>query len=204
MDPNDADLYYNRAVVHLSKGDKEKATADFQKAAKMGQNQARKYLGLQPVKKPKQGTQGTTSGTGWRMDLDGVQIPAASATGRIHGEDFTLNGAKIQNGILTLRQGKGFFPELGLTIFLFLKEKEDPQGKAFDIKKDQGFGSPHIHMAWKEQGKDVPKTKIYMNDYAMRLNFGKRQKGTLPGKIYVSLPDDFKSYVAGSFVADIK
>ena len=109
VDPNDADLYYNRAVVHLSKGDKEKATADFQKAAKMGQNEARKYLGMKPVKKAPNARQ-ASSGGGWRMDLSNVEIPSTTATGKIHGENFTIDAAKIQSGILTLRQGKDFFP----------------------------------------------------------------------------------------------
>ena len=201
--PNDADIYYNRAVVHLSKGDKEKATADFQKAAKMGQNEARKYLGMKPIKKVNNNRQ-ASSGGGWRMDLSNVEIPSTTAKGKIHGENFTIDAAKIQSGILTLRQGKDFFPDRSLKIFLFLKKDEDPQGKSFNITKDKGFGSPHIHMSWKVEGKDVPETKIYMKDYAMRLDFGKRQKGGLPGKIYLSLPDDFKSYVAGSFLADTK
>lgn len=203
IDPNDADLYYNRAVVYLSKGDKQKADADFQKAAKLGHNEARKQLGMKPVKTSKRPSR-ASSGGGWQMDLSNVTIPSSEPVGKIHGQDFRVEAADIQNGILTLRQGKDFFPDRSLKIFLFLKKNEGPQGKDFNITRDEGFGSPHIHMAWKTEGKDVPETKVFMKDYAMRLDFGENQEGKLPGKIYLSLPDDSKSYVAGSFMAAIK
>ena len=35
IDPNDADLYYNRALAYLAKADEQKAMKDFQKAAEL-------------------------------------------------------------------------------------------------------------------------------------------------------------------------
>ena len=39
--------------------------------------------------------------------------------------------------------------------------------------------------------------------YALRLEFGLLANNHLPGKIYLCLPDDEKSYVTGSFVAGV-
>ncbi len=110
----------------------------------------------------------------------------------------------MANGILTLRQGNDFFPDYAVLIFLFLKEGEQPDGRTFRITKSQGFGSPHIHMKYKQKAQNAPKTEIFMKDYTMRLEFGKREKGVLPGKIFLSLPDKNQSFVNGAFLAELK
>jgi hypothetical protein len=43
-----------------------------------------------------------------------------------------------------------------------------------------------------------------MKKYAMRLQFKEKQNGALPGDIYLSLPDDSKSFVAGTFMAELR
>ena len=130
--------------------------------------------------------------------------PVGSAVGKIHGVDFDVEQAAIANGILTLRQGSDFFPDYAVLVFLFLKEGETAEGRTFNITKEQGFGSPHIHMKWKQKGQNTPKTEIFMKDYTMRLQFGKREDNVLPGKISLSLPDKEQSFVSGSFFAEIK
>jgi hypothetical protein len=89
-------------------------------------------------------------------------------------------------------------------IFLFLKKDETAEGKSFDITKTSGFSSPHIHMKWRPEGKDVPETEMFTDNYVMRLEFGVMENGKLPGKIYVCLSDKTKSFVGGSFRAEIK
>jgi hypothetical protein len=37
-------------------------------------------------------------------------------------------------------------------------------------------------------------------DYAMKLEFGKAKDGMVPARIYVCLPDDGRSVVAGTFM----
>jgi tetratricopeptide (TPR) repeat protein len=202
---DDAELLYNRGIVFLSQKKKEKAMADFEKASKLGNARARRYLKEQAdlAKKP-EAISKTAASISWKMDLSGVQIPGAVPSGRIHGEAFVSTSAKIDHGILTIRDGKGFHPEHAVMVFLFLKKGETAEGKSFNVTKTSGFGSPHIHMKWKEKGSKVPKTKMFMKDYVMRLTFGFIKNGELPGKIYLCMPDKEKSYVAGSFRAAIK
>jgi tetratricopeptide (TPR) repeat protein len=204
INPNDADVFYNRGVVYLTKGLKPKAMADFRKAASMGHNEAKRYLGMAPTK-PKSSTAAPrTSRVGWSMDLRNVGIPVTPATGKIHGEAFIVETAKVENNILTLRQGKDFFPDRAVTIFMFLKKGEQLEGRTFNISNDHGFGAPHIHMKWRDGGKNIPETKIFMKEYAMRLQFKKKENGALPGDIFLSLPDDSKSFVAGTFIAKLR
>jgi uncharacterized membrane protein YjgN (DUF898 family)/Tfp pilus assembly protein PilF len=204
IDPKDGDLFYNRAVIYLAKGEKEEAKKDFKKAANLGSFEAKRHLNL-PTSTPDLSKETRTkpekaSATGLKM----IEIPEKSASGKIRGEDFTVENAKIENGILTLRQGEDFFPDLAVTIFLFLEKGEKLGGKAYHIDKDDGMGVPHIHMKWRKEGEDLPKTKIFMESYVMRLEFGRKKNGTLPGKIYLSLPDEGESHVSGTFEAELK
>ncbi|MCK4789264.1 MAG: tetratricopeptide repeat protein [Desulfobacteraceae bacterium] len=187
--PNDGELYHNRGIVYLSIGKKSEAAADSKKAAQL--------LGKVEAKPLK------PSSVAWRKDLKGVKIPDVSARGMIHGEVFFVESSKIENGILTIRDGKDFFPDHAVTIFLFLKG-ESPDGKSYDIASTSGFGSPHIHMKWRPKNSKTPKSRVFMKGYSMRLEFGKTQDGKLPGKIYLCMPDEMKSYLAGSFTAIAK
>lgn len=202
--PNDADLYYNRAVVYQAKGQRSKADRDFKKAATLGNQKAKEYLLAQGQKVAETSTGVKTSSVKWKKDLKNVKIPAAPAKGTIHGEAFVSKSVKLENGILTIRDGDEFFPDHAVLVFLFLKKDETPEGKSFNINRKSSFGSPHIHMKWKIENSKVPKTEIFTKNYSMRLNLGTIEDGKLPGKIYLCLPDEMKSVVAGSFTAVVK
>jgi len=233
MDPNDAEIYFNRALVHQNRGNEPSAAADFRRAADLGLAQASKYL-KPPAVKPepaKKAPSKTSSKTpiktvkkipsktptkatikappktppsGQTVALNKEKTTAGSASGKIHGAIFRVEEARMANGILTLRQGRDFFPDYAVLIFLFLKEGEQADGRTFKITKSQGFGSPHIHMKYKQKDQNTPKTDIFMKNYTMRLEFGKKENGTLPGKIFLALPDKDQSFVNGTFFAEIK
>lgn len=196
---DDGVVYHNRSVVYRSMGEKSKAEADAEKAARL-----MKESGLKPVEGAGvKETPSKPSAATWKRDLKDVKIPDSPATGMINGEVFITESSKIENGILTLRDGKEFFPDHAVTVFLFLKG-ESPDGKSYDIGSESGFGSPHIHMKWRPENSKTPKSRVFMKGYSMRLEFGQTQDGKLPGKIYLCLPDEKKSCVAGSFVASVK
>jgi len=197
VSPADGDVLYNRALVYDATGNRAKAKKDLRRAMALGQPLAGNKL--HELENASSGT-----GTGWKMDLKGVSIPSGPVGGMIHGDPVTIDKAIFEHGILTLRDGKDFFPDHAFMIFLFLKKGEIPENRIFEYATESGFGSPHIHMKWKETGKDLPETKIWMRGYAMFLQFGKRKGQELPGKIYLCIPDEMKSFIAGSFTAQIK
>jgi tetratricopeptide (TPR) repeat protein len=204
--PNDADIRYNRGLAYLSLKQREKAMADFKKAARLGHKQAKEHLkGIDKgeATKPSSAPPGGRPAA-WKKDLSNAKIPESGAAGMINGDRFVSTSAKMEHGILTIRDGKDFFPDHAVMIFLFLKKGEKPDGKSYEIKISSGFGSPHIHMKWKPADSKVPKTSMFMKGYAMRLQFGKTRNGELPGRIYLCLPDKKWSYVAGSFRAFVK
>ncbi len=202
--PKDADLFYNRAVVYQAKGVSSKANRDFKKAAALGHQKAKEYLLGQGKKVAGTPARARTASVAWKRDLKKVKIPGTLPRGMIHGENFVSKSSEFSNGILTIRDGEDFFPDHAVMIFLFLKKNEKPEGKSYNISRTSGFGSPHIHLKWKPENSKVPKTKIFTKDYSMRLNLGIIKNGKLPGKIYLCLPDDMKSVIAGSFKAIVK
>jgi len=57
-------------------------------------------------------------------------------------------------------------------------------------------------MKWKPDNNSdlVPKVEVFMDKYAMRLDFGQAAaNGKIPARIYLCVPDQHKSYVAGNF-----
>jgi hypothetical protein len=147
----------------------------------------------------------TSSGDSlWNLNLTTAQFPDHPAAGKIHGQDFTVERAITRNDVIILRQGQNPIPDLQVIIFTFLKNSKNLAGKTYDISPANADLSqknmPHVHLLWKEEGSATNKSKIFSKDYAMKLELGAADAaGKIPGKIYLCLPDDQHSYVAGSF-----
>lgn len=154
-----------------------------------------------PAPKPKPVVAPPANDTNWLLTLDDAVIPGATAAGRIHGQDFIIERANFQNGLLTLRAGtKGPF-EFGVQINFNGATPESLAGKNLNILADTNK-SALVTLRWKDDAGAVKKTGYDIN-YAMRLEFGALAKGRLPGKIYLCTPDAEKSYVMGTFNAAV-
>ena len=139
----------------------------------------------------------------WKEDVTKESIPAESAKGMAHGVNFKVEEASIQNGVLKLRQGKDFFADQEFMIFTFLKEGETLDGMKFTVKQDDGHGAPHIHFKYRLGEKKSRKSEMFMTGYTMKLEFGSASGKKIPGKIYLCLPDKAKSFVVGTFEAEL-
>jgi hypothetical protein len=140
---------------------------------------------------------------GLNVDVKKIVIPNTPVSGKLHGQAFNPDNVKLDNGILTIRRGKDFFADQEVVVMLFLKGVEKPDGKTFEVGMAPEFGSPHVHMRYKEAGQNFPTSETFMDKYAMKLEFGKEADEKLPGKIYLCMPDEAKSFVAGTFVAEV-
>jgi len=141
------------------------------------------------------------SDTNWMLDLGTAAIPGSTAAGRIHGRDFIVERAILQNGSLTLRTGRNGTVELGVIINFSGVPPESLAGQSFNVttNADKAAG---IMLRWKD---DDQQSKVTItNGYALRLNFGQLSGNHLSGKIYLCAPDETKSYIAGTFNADIR
>jgi len=139
--------------------------------------------------------------TNWMLDLEAATFPNSTAAGRIHGKDFIVERAILQNGSLTLRTGRNGTVEFGVIINFGGAQPEALAGQSLNIttNADKAAG---IMLRWKD---DDQQSKVTMtNGYALRLNFGQLSGNHLSGKIYLCAPDETKSYIAGTFNADIR
>jgi hypothetical protein len=144
----------------------------------------------------------TPTATNWTLNLARAKIPDEPASGRVDGRGFELERATIQLGRLDLRQGPNWPPNVGVSVHLYAQRTEDLAGRTVTIEATR-TNAPRVILRWKnKQGEPV--TEDYHHGYALRVEFGAVSGNRLPGKIYLATPDDPKSYVAGTFNADIR
>ena len=62
---------------------------------------------------------------------------------------------------------------------------------------------PRVVLQWKNEQQE-PAKQDFTNGYALKLAFGQPAEGRMPGKIYLCLPDEEQSVVAGTFDATIR
>jgi DNA-directed RNA polymerase subunit RPC12/RpoP len=141
------------------------------------------------------------SDTNWMLDLAAATTPEAPVAGRIHGEDFIVERAIFQNGTLTFRAGTRGTVELGVLINFGGAQAESLSGQSIHVATNADKAAS-VMLRWKDG--DQQKKVNFTNEYAMRLEFEPLNGNRLPGKIYLCTPDAEKSYVAGTFRADVR
>jgi len=140
----------------------------------------------------------------WSLDLATNSFPAYIAKGTIKGTEFLVDGARIDGTVLSLIQGSGGPPQREFIIYLSLRPGEVLDGLSVEVVPDQKTGVPRVLQRWGVDGKPGLQQKLYTSGYAMKLQLGALNNGQLPGKIYLSVPDDEQSFVAGTFSAGVK
>lgn len=135
---------------------------------------------------------------------DAPTIPAQPVTGKVRNAPFTPDVSEIDSGVLMLRQGKGA-ADTEVTIFLYTKPWEVPAGRSFkSINPSAAPNSPHVRIRWHDEGQNAPRQREYTEKYTLILEFGQERDKKLPGKLFLSLPDEDKSQLAGTFEASIR
>jgi hypothetical protein len=139
----------------------------------------------------------------WTLDLAKMKLSENPASGLVQGSAFVPDKVVLQGNVLSFRTGKEFFADVELKVFLGLNSGKGVESQTYRITTDQRR-CPHIHVSRKQEGGKLPKTGGYVGRYAMILEFGQIKNGQLPGKIYLCLPDESKSLLAGTFSAEVK
>lgn len=147
---------------------------------------------------------GKAPAAGKLADISAQPIPDKPAAGKVHGREFKVEKATLEEGILKLRQGEGFATHLEeFEIDLSRKNVENFAGQTFTAQLSQKAGID-ITLAYSGEKKGSIKTRTYMREYTMKLEFGTAKDGKIPGKIHLRLPDEAGSFVVGTFEAEIK
>jgi hypothetical protein len=138
----------------------------------------------------------------WTLDLTNAPFPETIAAGRIHGSGFLCEKAVLHGGLLTLNQGDAWPWDLGVALHLLARHGEELSGKTVEIPPDRQR-APRVFLYWKDsQQRSV--TETITNGYFVKVAFGRATNAHIPGKIYICLPDEDKSFVAGTFDAQIR
>lgn len=136
--------------------------------------------------------QSTAAGPGWTMDVKDTQIPAAPVTGEIHGSTFDCKRVVYNMRTRNLR----FLSPDG-TYLLLHDVGTSIENNSFEFPSASVSDPLKIEIGWKEEGQN--QTASFQNGYALELKFGAAKRRKLQGQIYLCLPDDAKSYIAGTF-----
>ena len=143
-----------------------------------------------------------TADDSWKLDLADAVMPTNDVTGRINGLEFTNKRAMLTGGTLTFRESSDWPPDLGVSIRFFAKSGNDLAGKTITITPEAAR-KPEVVLRWWDD-KRQPQAQKLTNGYAMRIQFGQPANGQIAGTIYLCLPDDYKSWVGGSFEARVR
>jgi hypothetical protein len=159
--------------------------------------------GINPPKKPEKPAPVAppANDTNWMLVLDTNPVPDSAVVGRIHGRDFIAERTQFQNGSLTIRAGTKGGVEFGALINFGGATAEELSDKAINVTTNAEKAAK-VSLRWKDEAGTVQKPG-FDSGYAMRLKFGPLANNRLPGKIYICLPDDEKSYLLGSFTANV-
>jgi DNA-directed RNA polymerase subunit RPC12/RpoP len=129
--------------------------------------------------------------SGWTSDIGKISFPDQPVSGKLHGMDFTLKTVSFRNGDLKITSENGML----LDVF---RLDESVESQRYEIHSIDSYNTnPHVKMTWNEG--DVVQTSTYIKGYGMKLQFDQAINRTISGRIYLCLPDDSKSYVAGTF-----
>lgn len=131
-------------------------------------------------------------------------IPNAPVKGMVSGKSFSLERAYVQNGVLVLLSGKDP-ATAGVSIHGLSKAWDVPAGKNLKVAADaKGDATPGVRVSWKDDAAGAPQSKEFKDRYTLQLELGTEQGGKIPGKLLLTLPDEQKSTVAGTFDAEVR
>lgn len=136
---------------------------------------------------------------GWTLELTNALLPDKPAAGRIAGKNFTTERATFRGSVLSLREGRGWPPEAAVSIALF---SDKVGGKTLEVTSDRPPPAPRVTLRWKD-GESRPTNQTFHSGYALRIVFAQPTNGIISGKLFLAVPDDRHSYVAGTFNAEV-
>jgi hypothetical protein len=141
--------------------------------------------------------------TFWTLEPAQAATPDGTVVGSVHGNGFFCERAILRGGLLSLRQGKVWPPDLGISVRFFTEQAEDLSGKTIAIAPGRRPPLPEVVLRWKDdQNQSV--AERFGEGYALKLTFGQPANGRIPGRIFIALPDGARSFAAGTFDAVIR
>jgi hypothetical protein len=144
--------------------------------------------------------------TSYEMDPAKHELPKTPAKGKLAGKEFTPTQVELQGDLLTFSEGQNFAPDLELSLQLKLDPATFVTVTSMTVKPSD-VESPQVPLVQthvRPQAADgLPTTMYHPEGYALTLRLEPKSKGVVHGSIVVCLPDEEKSYLAGTFDATV-
>jgi hypothetical protein len=156
----------------------------------------RKSTGLESTNPP------SKTPEGWTLDLTNAPLQDARVTGRILGVRFSCDKVTFDGGVLSFFQNPDLPSERRIAVSLFAHRPERLAGKSFEIPHDRTGPRPKVSLEVRHAG-EVPSTQTLEQNYALKMEFGGITEARLPGRIYLAISDEEKSFINGRFDAQI-
>jgi len=164
---------------------------------------------------PKRPAAGRLHGRAFAVEMARI-APYSQASGNVG--DPPEKQDRVDGAVLTLQQGNDREPTNYYTIFLAVKPGDTVDGKTFVVPAGGLFKQTEKLMDKDGKGWFYPVTGVQANSeevgqkarsdllpkVTLRLKFGKRKDGRLPGTIYLCIDDKEKSFVTGTFEAVVE
>lgn len=137
----------------------------------------------------------------WELDVTKHLFPNAPVAGSAGGAPFAPAVA-LEGGDLTFRTFKPNSPEVERGISIHWKL---PPGQKLAVERTLIYKADAADPAQPEIWLELPGKPItvFPAGYALTLELGPRKDGKLSGRVVLSLPDDAKTFVAGTFAAEL-
>ena len=144
----------------------------------------------------------------WTTDTEKMTIPDAAIAGKVQGNEFKPTFIVFRTFTRTLsisQSSGGVHPEVDVLITLPIQGKGKLDGGKFVLSPKAKTGKqPSASLLTSPDGKKLPaEVNMTAGQTALKLEFGDEKDGQIPGKIYICLGDNKKSYFAGTFQARI-
>ncbi len=141
---------------------------------------------------------------GWTMDVLNATIAEEPVMGRVVGQAFQADEALIENGVLILRMGTEESPDRVVEIHNVQRIGESLDDKTFESTNVSGVGTPAVFIRWDDPKRLDLSVQRFYNRFAIKLEFDRMRGGRIRGKVFVAVPDGKKSYINGSFDAEVR
>ena len=138
------------------------------------------------------------------MNILNAMIPDRPLQGVVAGRSFKPDEALVESGVLTLRMAVGQASETVVEVHGIQRIGEPLEGKAFELPEVSGMNTPTVFFRWNDPTRIDTAVRRFYNRFALKLEFGRVRDGRISGKIFVAVHDGDKSFINGTFDAEIR
>jgi len=134
-----------------------------------------------------------------------AKIDSGVVRGKIKGTEVVLDKAELEGNILSVYSGDSWDSNPSILLFVFdIKRGTIPDNRSFSMEPGGAVSSMiHVHYRWKDPASGKIQTAVETRGYRLHLQFGQRNRETIPGTILLEIPDK-DTKLEGSFNARIK